>query len=539
MDDEPQAAVTGQQGEDPLDIMATAAAGAARAKRKAANVSGIHVCWVAGCDCKDDLVGVAPGRAADAMHIMQGQMGIDLGEYNGKPRTLPDRDDRNQLCPSHIPSLPRQQIIGAKVLWKVDGVHIPATVIGPEIVVGGAGRGPRAARDLAAPILPETRWRVQGDADLDGHIDATTAEVWAAADLRASYDASLRAAEAEAKKKYQGKVDALQHKVARAKAKVMKPQPPPVPRSSPPSPRRAPAPPPPPPPPAATVARVKVRIPLERSWKPGEPVALVVPAGYVESPQRSRAVTLLKQPPPNSIPGSFVSFDVELPLDPPPRPPMLVEKSGRKSADARRYISARAEQLGLAYSAEPNPLQRKRAWPLREQLTFANLRPEYFQLPDRCKLFKKLFGFECWEDAMVVYEQIYEWDSDAHARRKREAAAIIHPRFQYLAALWRMRQHKDCDELAAFFGVRQQFISDHVPRWIRRMGRFAKANLVFMPKDFESITEMMPQAFLDCGLGSVVAIGDCTDILTEDSRENKYVSNQSRSDKSKHRPPWD
>jgi hypothetical protein len=45
---------------------------------------------------------------------------------------------------------------------------------------------------------------------------------------------------------------------------------------------------------------------------------------------------------------------------------------------------------------------------------------------------------------------------------------------------------------------------------------------------------MMPQAFIGCGLGSVVAIGDCTDILTEDSHENKYVSNQSRSDKSKH-----
>ena len=44
----------------------------------------------------------------------------------------------------------------------------------------------------------------------------------------------------------------------------------------------------------------------------------------------------------------------------------------------------------------------------------------------------------------------------------------------------------------------------------------------------------MPQAFKDCGLGTIVAIGDCTDLLTETSRESILTSNLLRSDKSKH-----
>ena len=522
---------------NPLDLLGGVAAGATYAagqKRSREAQSGRNVCWILDCDCTTGLTGTHPSRVADAMHVMTYHMKLEMRDKKGKPRQLPNRAACNKLCDKHRPLLSAKRIIGAKVLVKVDGVHVPATVIGPEEVESGrVGRSLSAARAVAG-ALAQTRWRVQGDADDDGHTDMSTAEVWTAAGLRESYDASTKAAAAAAKKKYQSKIDALQHKIKYDQEKL-KPKPPAAPRRASPSPRRAPPPPPPPPPTApATVASVKIRVPLPRSWLVGEPIALDVPAGYVDGPQRSRATKLMKLPPADSIPGTFVAFNVELPLDPPPPPPVTVSKSGRKAADARRYIAARSEQLNLAYSPQPNPLNPKRSWPLREQLSFANLRPEYFELPDRSGLFKKLFGFDCWEDAMLVYERIYAWDVDACARRKREEGAVLHPRFQYLAALWRMRQHKDRDELASFFGVRNEYMSAYVPRWIRRMGKYAKANLVFLPQDFESITSRAPQAFLDCGLGSVVAIGDCTDILTEDSRENKYVSNQSRSDKSKH-----
>lgn len=135
---------------------------------------------------------------------------------------------------------------------------------------------------------------------------------------------------------------------------------------------------------------------------------------------------------------------------------------------------------------------------------------------------------------MIVFEEIRDTDPEASRLRRMEEKAIIHPRFQYLAALWRMRQMKDLSELASFFGVRDEAMSVYVPRWIKRCGAFAKENLIFQPQDYESVIALMPQPFIDCGLGSVVAIGDCTDILTEDSGENKYISNQSRSDKSKH-----
>ena len=49
-----------------------------------------------------------------------------------------------------------------------------------------------------------------------------------------------------------------------------------------------------------------------------------------------------------------------------------------------------------------------------------------------------------------------------------------------------------------------------------------------------SVKALIPQAFKDCGLGDVVLIGDCTDLLTETSRESILTSNLLRSDKSKH-----
>ena len=34
--------------------------------------------------------------------------------------------------------------------------------------------------------------------------------------------------------------------------------------------------------------------------------------------------------------------------------------------------------------------------------------------------------------------------------------------------------------------------------------------MVFMPKDWQTVIDLMPQANKDCGLGMAVLIGDCT-----------------------------
>jgi hypothetical protein len=52
--------------------------------------------------------------------------------------------------------------------------------------------------------------------------------------------------------------------------------------------------------------------------------------------------------------------------------------------------------------------------------------------------------------------------------------------------------------------------SDYVDKWIPRLGMFAKANLVFLPK-IKTIVALMPQSFIDCGMGKVVLVGDCKD----------------------------
>jgi hypothetical protein len=128
---------------DPLDIMAGVAAQAAPAakpKRKAAVQAGRDVCFVHGCDCVEGLVGIPPAHVADAMHVMQHEMGIDLGSYGGKPRTLPLREDKNKICVKCRPTLPAKQIIGAKVLVK-QGTREPLTQTHPDHV-----RADRVAR---------------------------------------------------------------------------------------------------------------------------------------------------------------------------------------------------------------------------------------------------------------------------------------------------------------------------------------------------------------------------------------------------------
>ena len=74
--------------------------------------------------------------------------------------------------------------------------------------------------------------------------------------------------------------------------------------------------------------------------------------------------------------------------------------------------------------------------------------------------------------------------------------------------------------------------SEYVQSWIRRLGSFAKALLVRMPSP-TTIMELMPESFKTCGLGSVVLVGDCTDILTEGC-DSVLASSEMHSDKSHH-----
>ena len=144
-----------------------------------------------------------------------------------------------------------------------------------------------------------------------------------------------------------------------------------------------------------------------------------------------------------------------------------------------------AEAAGLEYDPQPNPLNPVTAWTVRVCLSFANLRPNYFGLPGRGRLLKSMFGFDSWELAMAFMQAAFEAEHDGSSR------AVLHPRFQYLAALWRMRANESPPLLAAFFGVSEQRMSEYLNEWIPRLGMFAKTHLVFMPK-METITAVRP-----------------------------------------------
>ena len=67
---------------------------------------------------------------------------------------------------------------------------------------------------------------------------------------------------------------------------------------------------------------------------------------------------------------------------------------------------------------------------------------------------------------------------------------------------------------------------------MRRLGYFSKKHLVRLP-ECEVIESLTPQSFTNCGLGSVVAIGDCTDIATEGCSASVLTSAEMHSDKTK------
>ena len=258
---------------NPLDVMAGVAAGAADLptnKRRAADKAGRDCCWVEGCGCNVGLVGVPTALVADASYIMQHEMSIEFGKHRGRPRLLPANESQNRLCRKHRPTnLPAKQVIGALVLIQHDGRLIPARVIGPApVAVGRAGRAARAARAVAAPT---SIWRAESEADSTIFQDLATAAVWTNADLRATYDASLKRAAADVKKAKDKKIDALEHQVKYHKMKraaekgggekERSPGRPAAPR---------PSPPPDAAPPPSLVARVSVTIVLPDDWEPGD-----------------------------------------------------------------------------------------------------------------------------------------------------------------------------------------------------------------------------------------------------------------------------
>ena len=479
------------------------------------------------------------------MWYMEHVEGADLGTYAGKPRTLPGNAYDNKQCSLHAPVLTDFRILGAEVAVEAagDGSIVTGTVVeaaeGADAPVGRTARGTRF-------------WRVKGKCAEDGTpAQAIVAEsdIRAATRLRRCVDAYSADERRQRVDDLQKKVDALQHQVKR-----LQPKPPAAPPPHRPSPRRPAAAAPDdaaaaaaaPPSPrqqqttaqaaaTAETARVRPRVPIPDTWTPGTSITVDVPRDYVP---RSEAMRVDVQPPADAPPGGFARVDVTLPLRPSPPPKVTIEKQGKTAAHLRMYIARRAVAARLEYSPTPNPYNPRRAWPLREPLTFANLRPEYFELPENARVFKKLFGFKTWDLAMVVFERVERWDpaTGGPARSAvRPDRALLAPRFQYLAALWRMRQRKDLDELARFFGVLTPRMSQWVARWIRKLGAYAKANLIFAPRDYESLIRLLPASFKECGLGSVVLIGDASDILCEDDRGTNIArAKQEHSDKTKH-----
>ena len=126
-----------------------------------------------------------------------------------------------------------------------------------------------------------------------------------------------------------------------------------------------------------------------------------------------------------------------------------VQPAGTRKATTRSWeIAARAADLGLQYNPLANPLNPRVAWPLLEQGTFANLQPSFFRLPERERLFKSRFGFDNWDDAEAFFNISFR-----ELSLKKNHKSLLHPFFQYMAALWRMKTGVGLEELAAYFGV--------------------------------------------------------------------------------------
>ncbi|KAJ1634645.1 hypothetical protein T492DRAFT_1133770 [Pavlovales sp. CCMP2436] len=87
----------------------------------------------------------------------------------------------------------------------------------------------------------------------------------------------------------------------------------------------------------------------------------------------------------------------------------------------------------------------------------------------------------------------------------------------FTIALIKMRRGKRNMELAGDVGVARGNFGTAVDAWIFKLGAFAKHTLIGIP-DMEYILQSMPESFMECGMGGVVAVGDATDILCETVR---------------------
>ena len=433
----------------------------------------------------------------------------------------------NRLCPTCRPPLPPQHIVNAEVAIEVpDKRGLPTFARGT--VSGPAGPPAEGENFFDAA----RRWKVQwSGTNIDADTTLTTDDVQKAARTRSALNRSERAAlqrerderlrdERQAELRAEQNTDESQRRAARMPA-------------SPP----APAPQPPPAPPTVELIRTRrdVRLKLPSDAAPGKVVRVTLPEGFLRgSPEQACEF----HAPAGSAPGELwtVQLWVMAPAARVPQPPdqprdgAAPPRRGKKlgpgtSKDLRAETREIAEAAGLEYVEQPNKLNPVTAWPIRVCLSFANLTPAYFGLPGRGRLFKNMFGFGTFELAMAFMRAAFEAEHDGTSR------AVLHPRFQYLAALWRMRANESPALLAAFFGIAERTMSNYLNEWIPRLGMFAKTYLVFLPK-METITALMPKSFIDCKMEKVVLIGDCKDHRVESIRNSIVASADQHSSKS-------
>ncbi|KAJ1639989.1 hypothetical protein T492DRAFT_855683 [Pavlovales sp. CCMP2436] len=87
----------------------------------------------------------------------------------------------------------------------------------------------------------------------------------------------------------------------------------------------------------------------------------------------------------------------------------------------------------------------------------------------------------------------------------------------FTIALIKMRRGKSNMELAGDVGVARSNFGTAVVAWIFKLGAFAKHTLIGIP-DMEYILQSMPESFMECSMGGVVAVSDATDILCKTVR---------------------
>ncbi len=455
-----------------------------------------------------------------------------MAEESGKPTDeIYFPVQHNKLCPSCMPDLPSHPVVGAEVAVRMEDAR------GRNVFARGTVLGPAAPLAVGESFFSLARpWRVEwrGQSMLAG-TTLSTESIRDAAGCRAALDRDeqfalqrMRDVQLREQRAEQQRTEESERRSARMPAS---------PPAAAPEPCTAPAPPPAPPAPELIRTKRDVWLKLPLDAAAGKVMRVTLPKDFLRgSPEQVCEFCA----PAGSEPGELwtVQLWVEAPAQSVPQPPDQERGGGQaaprsrgrtlgpgKSEDLRTETRDVAEAAGLEYDPQPNPLNPVTAWTVRVCLSFANLRPNYFGLPGRGRLFKSMFGFDSWELAMAFMQAAFEAEHDGSSR------AVLHPRFQYLAALWRMRANESPPLLAAFFGVSEQRMSEYLNEWIPRLGMFAKTHLVFMPK-METITALMPQSFIDCKMGKVVLVGDCKDHHVESVRNSVVASADQHSAKS-------